>query len=1016
MNSLRLILFFGLFQCTLNFCNAQHDSKTNTELADSLDLKGEYELSLKYRTLALQEKDHSSNYEIYIRASWHYTQSCIYETIGGQNNHKKALEYSLKAREISKKISSSFVLLKHNIANRIYHQYGYIQDWKNTLIEAQENFNILSDSLPEHHEKILYLIDDLGFISAQLGDYLNSLKYYERSLQLYTTHHKENKLDVAINFNRMANNYKALGMRKKEFQALYEADKYWNTADSIDVRYRFSSYEKLSLWYNYYGNYMLAETYLARQEQVLDSSLTIYKRTEVKDFSRRDYLRLYKNYIELNFKKKDYNRVKKYINLTKHKLKESTREFVFDVKYESQLYIYESQLPEKTSEEAITLIIKAIDLIDLYKDKFFLSSNDFKIVLFKKYNEIGLYDLARAVLNELIESSENDKVHDLFYLYTNYAEINSKNSNLIEAEALFNKAIRLFLFEQYDENKLNQITIDQLRPLFSFESIDGFVLTANFYFKRYLETDDFQYLNISHNLYLLASDIFKKLYLGDRYNEKLYKSYKSIEEGLLQTLKHNPLDKNINKVLEAIENNSSKLTWSKFLYSKQKQLLNVPDSIINQEYDLKALINHYQNALYTSGESPQIEVDTLKNRLADLNIVLKTLQGNIRTNYSNYYNRNYNTFELTKFREKLPKNKFIIKYIFSENNLYYFTISRLKIGFGRINSSKNLKDNISNYVKSLSTFNSNFIEASKPLEHLILPIIENNNLKKVTVIPDDVLSYLPFETLLLTNKNTSSKLSKYIFSYSSSLTLLNEQNNLSFDNSSLEVGVFLSSKTASNHLYPIQRKALPSVNKEANSILALFNGKLFNNTSKRVFLKEAKAFDILHLAMHSKIDNVNPDFSSLEFAEDHLLMSELYNETFNAKLAVLSACETGSGNLLKGEGIQSISRAFTYTGIPSTIMSLWKVDDEATSKIMKMFYKNLKKGQEKDNALLNAKLEYLNSTQDKALRHPYYWAGFVVFGNTSALVATNTKIYYYLAIGLFVFVLLLFRKKGQFFK
>ena len=170
--------------------------------------------------------------------------------------------------------------------------------------------------------------------------------------------------------------------------------------------------------------------------------------------------------------------------------------------------------------------------------------------------------------------------------------------------------------------------------------------------------------------------------------------------------------------------------------------------------------------------------------------------------------------------------------------------------------------------------------------------------------------------------------------------------------------------------------------------------------------------------MHSHIDERHPEISALNFYgenDNQLFISELYNESLDADLAVLSACDTGSGFYENGEGVISLSRAFSYAGVPSTVVILWKVDDESTAKIMGYFYEHLKRGEPKDEALKNAKLDYLKYTDDDLLKHPYYWSGFVLSGNTDALVEKQNY-WIYLAIFPF-FILGIFRKKlFQFFK
>jgi len=106
----------------------------------------------------------------------------------------------------------------------------------------------------------------------------------------------------------------------------------------------------------------------------------------------------------------------------------------------------------------------------------------------------------------------------------------------------------------------------------------------------------------------------------------------------------------------------------------------------------------------------------------------------------------------------------------------------------------------------------------------------------------------------------------------------------------------------------------------------------------------------------------------------------------NSDLTILHACNTGSGELQKGEGVMSLSRAFTYAGCPSLVMGLWEIPEEASSEITKSFIEHLKNGSTKDVALQKAKLAYLESdSTSKYNLSPAYWAGLVATGNLDSL-------------------------------
>ena len=107
----------------------------------------------------------------------------------------------------------------------------------------------------------------------------------------------------------------------------------------------------------------------------------------------------------------------------------------------------------------------------------------------------------------------------------------------------------------------------------------------------------------------------------------------------------------------------------------------------------------------------------------------------------------------------------------------------------------------------------------------------------------------------------------------------------------------------------------------------------------------------------------------------------------------------------------SLQRAFVFAGVPATVSSLWQVPDKETSGLMVAFYENLNKGQYKDEALRNAKLQHLNTSEDAALKHPFYWAGFVISGDVSAIEVQSNNTLIIVLIALILLGLFFSRKK-----
>ncbi len=161
--------------------------------------------------------------------------------------------------------------------------------------------------------------------------------------------------------------------------------------------------------------------------------------------------------------------------------------------------------------------------------------------------------------------------------------------------------------------------------------------------------------------------------------------------------------------------------------------------------------------------------------------------------------------------------------------------------------------------------------------------------------------------------------------------------------------------------------------------------------------------------MHTYINDSLPMQSRLIFdntddPKDKLFTHEIYNMNISASMVVLSACNTGSGELKKGEGIMSLARGFIYAGVPSIVMTLWEVNDATGSEIMTNYYNNLSDGDFKDVAMQKAKLSVLqNSNMAKA--HPFFWSAPIINGNTSSISISKHSNYTILIISFLLFVL-----------
>lgn len=438
-----------------------------------------------------------------------------------------------------------------------------------------------------------------------------------------------------------------------------------------------------------------------------------------------------------------------------------------------------------------------------------------------------------------------------------------------------------------------------------------------------------------------------------------------------------------------------------------KKMANVPEVLLEKENKLNhELASLKKEVYYEEGEeTPDTEyLNELWSKQLNCRKMLDSLLTKMEIQHPKYYQLKYseNGIDVKTLQASIIKdNQTVVEYFLADNYVYAFTITKSQIEFKRLAASKKTKAAIVEFRTQLSK-QQDLAIASKILYKLLL---EDLNLKTshLIVIPDKELNHLPFEALI--NKD-GYLIENYTISYSGSSSLLATQQddffNFKFDSNWSGFAPTYKTNTT-----------LTSNQDEITTIAKLMKGDAFLGDQASIdnFKIQAQNSSILHLATHAQVDHNNPLYNQLIFSKDAVLTaSDIYTLAINADLTVLSACETGFGKLEKSEGVMSMSRAFQYAGVKSTMMSLWKIPDQETSKLMASFYTYLKKGFSKDKALQKAKLEYLKTTDDIALKHPYYWSGFIISGDIAPLENTS-KLWIILLILIAIVVTYIGRKR-----
>jgi CHAT domain-containing protein/uncharacterized protein HemY len=186
---------------------------------------------------------------------------------------------------------------------------------------------------------------------------------------------------------------------------------------------------------------------------------------------------------------------------------------------------------------------------------------------------------------------------------------------------------------------------------------------------------------------------------------------------------------------------------------------------------------------------------------------------------------------------------------------------------------------------------------------------------------------------------------------------------------------------------------LPYTRQEAEQILALApranNLKALDFQANRsVATSETLGkYRYVHFATHGYIDGERPDLSALVLSlvdeqgkqqDGFLRVNEIYNLRLSADMVVLSACQTGLGKRVRGEGLEGLTRGFMYAGAARVVVSLWNVSDKATSELMTLFYKGILKEKRTPAAALRA--AQIEMWKQKQWQAPYYWSAFILQG------------------------------------
>ena len=473
--------------------------------------------------------------------------------------------------------------------------------------------------------------------------------------------------------------------------------------------------------------------------------------------------------------------------------------------------------------------------------------------------------------------------------------------------------------------------------------------------------------------------------------------------------------------------------WEALVDSQVKNSVGIPDSVLEEERAVNVELTFINNELQAAQDGgADSTVNELRTQQFAVARQREALTRYLKQTYPNYFRIKYgqSTYTLSQARDYAARaNTTLVEYFWGADHLYALRIAPKRAVLMQFTRPDSMQHALATVLDALQRAPrtiqrtedfERYTQAAYALyQRWLQPVLEPPTNRRssglfanfqeaqqwvypptLTIIPDGPLSYLPFEALITQPPSSTQPdyrrlayvVDTLAVSYAPSAQVLTQRPShvrnamrfLAFGYSGLG--------QATN---PSNWKNLPGTAQEVAALGQMAEGTFYTgvNATEHQFKAEAQHYDVIHLAVHGLADTVHPNNSRLVFRSEndsiddgYLYSYELYDLQLRADLAVLSACESGTGKLQQGEGVYSLARGFTYAGCPTVVMSLWKVDDTQTSALIPAFYRELYTGSPIDQALRSAKVRYRERCSS-FYAHPAFWSAFVVGGTTTPVVS-----------------------------
>lgn len=935
-----------------------------------------------------------------------------YRKIGNYNKAIACLDSCLKIRsELLGTMDLSVARAHGNIAN----VYLDVSDFNNAIDHLSEAMRIIQHSPDMDDSMLANAYVGLGNAYSLNGKHNEAIDNFNLAVQIFILLNGEENPDVGMCYNNIANAYNDLG----EFQT---SVKFHEKALAIRKKVLGDFHPDVAWSYNNYGNTLKnlgdLDRALAFHKLALSIRLKIFR--EPNQDVATSYLNIGNTYSEMG----EYENAVKYFN-------ESLSIFLqfFAENNINVMRVYTNL------GNSFWHLGRFSDALDCHFKSLSISKN----LLGSAHPDIG-----RSFLNIAIvyaSAKEYEKALDYFQsaienwemslgvqhpnialAYDNIGMVYNDMKRFYEAEKSFNLGLNCV---EYGNKSIEHVK----SPAIVKELLYNLGLT---YKRLFLSTSDNSFLDKSLSCFEKAIDLenyYGKYFDFDNRYSYSSKIHQLNEQCIALELTKNKIGRSLKGKGDAFRySESSKSNALRIQIQDQEGLrfYKVPDSILATGTRLKRDIAVQDKKFQRLKDTGHLETDTamlaVSNRIFVLKQDFEHWKKKLEIQYPNYYRLKYDlsTISIAEVQQSLlDTDQALLEYFTGDSSVFVFVLKKdEEPHIVEVKKDFPLEEWVDKFHAALCDENltEQYTEYARKLYDALLAPVADQLPRRVIVIPDGVLGYIPFGALLSGEPEDRNSFQsfpflvrKYQFSYCYSATLLKEmkeKQHAKIPSKQKQIAAFapvydgkpalLADRMAYDPDLARGLAPLPNAEPEAqNALNRIGNGDVFPGYKalKDTFMAVAPLYRILYLIMHGRADNRQGDYSFLAFTQrpaagdDGLLyVRDLYNLPLNADLAVLSACETGIGKLRRGEGIISLARAFAYAGAKSMVSTLWSVSDARTADVMNVFFRELAAGADKDAALQTAQLEYLNQEPESNLQlHPKFWSAFIPVGDMQKL-------------------------------